>query len=119
MLKHLGKFWGREESKTQPIPIEHEEIPRYPPFAKGLPVVDIDKLLETQAELIERIRSILGFNKEEYAHLVLPVIERYAAFVHLLPASEAHHHRGAGGLFRHGLEVAAFAAQFSEAMMFS
>ncbi|NMS58705.1 MobH family relaxase, partial [Vibrio parahaemolyticus] len=51
--------------------------------------------------------------------LVLPVIQRYAAFVHLLPASESHHHRGAGGLFRHGLEVAFWAAQASESVIFS
>nr|WP_276611704.1 TraI domain-containing protein [Thiorhodococcus mannitoliphagus] len=36
----------------------------------------------------------------------LPLIERYAAFAHLLRALETQHHRGAGGLFRHGLEVA-------------
>ena len=36
--------------------------------------------------------------------IVAPVIARYVAFSHLLPASESHHHRGAGGLFRHGLE---------------
>lgn len=46
-------------------------------------------------------------------------IQRYAAFVHLLPASESHHHRGAGGLFRHGLEVAFWAAQASESVIFS
>jgi integrating conjugative element relaxase (TIGR03760 family) len=30
---------------------------------------------------------------------------RYALFVQQLPASEAHHHAGAGGLLAHGLEV--------------
>ncbi|MCV5855159.1 TraI domain-containing protein, partial [Escherichia coli] len=90
-----------------------EEIPRYPPFAKGLPMAPVDKVLQTQNELIQKIRSTLGFTQEEYDRLVMPVIGRYAAFVHLLPASEAHHHRGAGGLFRHGLEVAFWATQAS------
>lgn len=96
-----------------------DDIPRYPPFAKGLPVAPIDKVLATQRELIERIRSTLGYTTDEFESLVVPVLERYAGFVHLLPASEAHHHRGAGGLFRHGLEVAFWAAQASEAVIFS
>ncbi|MCL4501031.1 MAG: TraI domain-containing protein [Deltaproteobacteria bacterium] len=41
------------------------------------------------------------------------VIERYANYVYLLPASEAHHHRGTGGLLRHGLEVAKYVLQES------
>ncbi|MCB5162637.1 MobH family relaxase [Marinomonas algarum] len=96
-----------------------EEIPRYPPFAKGLPVAPVDKVLDSQSELIERIRNALGFNKDEHERLIMPVVKRYAEFVHLLPASESHHHRGAGGLFRHGLEVAFWAAQSSDAVIFS
>ncbi|MBR7889836.1 TraI domain-containing protein [Marinomonas sp. A79] len=96
-----------------------EEIPRYPPFAKGLPVAPVDKVLDSQGELIERIRNALGFNKDEHERLIMPVVKRYAEFVHLLPASESHHHRGAGGLFRHGLEVAFWAAQSSDAVIFS
>jgi hypothetical protein len=50
---------------------------------------------------------------------VRPVIARYAGFVHLLPASEAHHHRGAGGLLRHGLEVAFHAARAAQGRVFA
>ncbi|KAA3419555.1 TraI domain-containing protein, partial [Streptococcus pneumoniae] len=32
-----------------------------------------------------------------------------ARFAHLLPASQSHHHRGAGGLLRHSLEVGLWA----------
>ena len=39
---------------------------------------------------------------------------RLAAFVHLLPASQAHHHRGAGGMLRHSLEVGLWALQQTE-----
>lgn len=90
-----------------------------PTFAKGPPVAPLDKILATQAELIEKVRNSLGFTVDDFNRLVLPVIQRYAAFVHLLPASESHHHRGAGGLFRHGLEVAFWAAQASESVIFS
>lgn len=95
-----------------------EDVPRYPPFMKGLPVVDAQALLDSQSELVGRIKSVLGYPKEQFESLVYPVLVRYAEFVHLLPASEAHHHRGAGGLFRHGLEVAFWAAQASEGQIF-
>lgn len=125
MLSTLKGIFGRsvpaEQKKGALAVVDEydEEIPRYPPFAKGLPVAPIDKVVATQSELVERIRNALGFNREQHEELILPVIQRYAEFVHLLPASEAHHHRGAGGLFRHGLEVAFWAAQASEAVIFS
>ena len=34
-----------------------EDIPRYPPFMKGLPATAPDRLLETQWELIGQIRE--------------------------------------------------------------
>nr|WP_012728219.1 MobH family relaxase [Escherichia coli]ACQ77678.1 truncated TraI [Escherichia coli] len=128
MLKALNKLFGGRSGVIETAPsvrvlplkdVEDEEIPRYPPFAKGLPVAPLDKILATQAELIEKVRNSLGFTVDDFNRLVLPVIQRYAAFVHLLPASESHHHRGAGGLFRHGLEVAFWAAQASESVIFS
>ncbi|HDZ9205424.1 TPA: TraI domain-containing protein, partial [Vibrio cholerae] len=128
MLKALNKLFGGRSGVIEATPsarvlplkdVEDEEIPRYPPFAKGLPVAPLDKILATQAELIEKVRNSLGFTVDDFNRLVLPVIQRYAAFVHLLPASESHHHRGAGGLFRHGLEVAFWATQASESVIFS
>lgn len=82
-----------------------EEVPRYPPFAKGLPGIPSVKILESQIELLKKVKHYLGVTDEEYQDRVYPLILNYARFVHLLPASEKHHHRGAGGLFRHGLEV--------------
>ncbi|CAM5562416.1 MobH family relaxase [Eoetvoesiella caeni] len=95
-----------------------EDVPRYPPFMKGLPVAEVEAVLNTQSELIGKIRNVLGFPPEEFTERVWPILLRYAGFVHLLPASEAHHHRGAGGLLRHGLEVAFWTAQSSEAQIF-
>ena len=106
LLKVLNKFFpGNKGHESLALVPEQEDIPRYPPFAKGLPAADTKRILETQSELITRIKGILRFTAEDFAETVNPVIENYAAYVHLLPASEAHHHRGAGGLFRHGLEV--------------
>ena len=97
---------------------DDEDIPRYPPFAKGLPAASVDRVLASQSELVDFIRHTLGLPDKTFAAVVMPVIARYAAFTHLLPASEAHHHRGAGGLFRHGLEVAYWAALASEGVVF-
>ncbi|MBN2701120.1 MAG: TraI domain-containing protein [Methylothermaceae bacterium] len=82
------------------------EVPRYPPFPRGLPLTPPEVLLETQRELLKDLIYAIDLKPEEADALLTPVFWRYAAFVHLLPASETHHHRGAGGLLRHGLEVA-------------
>jgi conjugal transfer pilus assembly protein TraI len=97
---------------------DEEDIPRYPPFAKGLPAASVERILATQTELLDAIRHTLALPADEFQTVVMPVIARYAAFTHLLPASEAHHHRGAGGLFRHGLEVAYWAVMASEGVLF-
>ena len=121
MRQLFKKYFHREKvclPKTLPAPASlHflDETTRYPPFAVGFPAVPVAAMLEDQKELVGHIRATLRFDVQEFDNLVLPVIERYAAFVHLLPASETHHHRGVGGLFRHGLEVGRFAARSSEA----
>lgn len=102
-----------------PVPIDEEETPRYPPFMKGLPASSVEKLLETQSELIARLRQAVGVTDELFNTIYMPLIERYIAYVHLLPASEGHHHRGAGGLLRHGLEVALWATQGADRVMFA
>ncbi|ENM5747840.1 TraI domain-containing protein [Vibrio mimicus] len=94
------------------------DTPRYPPFLKGLPAVSPEDLQSTQDELIAKLRQVLGFNQRGFQRLIQPCIDLLAAYVHLLPASEHHHHRGAGGLFRHSLEVAFWAAQAAEGIIF-
>jgi conjugal transfer pilus assembly protein TraI len=115
------KFLSRLFNKTPPptlSSVADEEIPRYPPFARGLPTASVDRVLATQSELVDGIRHTLALPTQSAQTVLMPVIARYAAFTHLLPASEAHHHRGAGGLFRHGLEVAYWAALASEGVLF-
>ncbi|NKW88263.1 phosphohydrolase [Alteromonadaceae bacterium A_SAG4] len=94
------------------------DIPRYPPFLKGLPAASPEDLQSTQDELIAKLRQVLGFNQRDFQRLIQPCIDHLAAYVHLLPASEHHHHSGAGGLLRHSLEVAFWAAQAAEGIIF-
>jgi len=111
-----------EVPRTQAIePIYHwseDEIPRYPPFMKGLPAVPPAKLLETQGALLDRISDTAITTPSEFALLYVPAIERFASFAHLLPASQSHHHRGAGGLLRHSLEVGLWALQSADKVLF-
>lgn len=96
-----------------------EDVPRYPPFMKGLPAAPVERILSGQTELISAIEQALAMPDNLYQTIVAPVIRRYAAYSHLLPASESHHHRGAGGLFRHGLEVAHWATLASQGSLFA
>ncbi|MBK5969324.1 MULTISPECIES: MobH family relaxase [Thiorhodovibrio] len=112
---------GQTEPRP-PNPLSDEEIPRYPPFVKGLPLPPLPQLMATQSELIARLRKELMLGDDDdgtnrWESYLVPVLERYAAFVHLIPASEAHHHRGAGGLYRHGLEAAFHATRSSKGVM--
>lgn len=98
---------------------EDEVVPRYPPFYSGLPMVAPETLVVTQEEMIGRIRQVLGLTPDEFKELILPLIRSFAGMVHLLPASETHHHKGSGGLFRHSLEVGCFSAQRAQGLIFS
>lgn len=80
----------------------------------GLPVrITTRQLLDSHKDLLSSARNHMGVSPENYRNLILPVICRFARYVHLLPASENHHHRKSGGLLQHSLEVAAHAARAS------
>lgn len=78
---------------------------------EGIPgqAATLERLLADQQEIIGRLRLNVGGEGETLWQYYDEAIRRYAAFVHLLPASERHHHRGAGGLLRHGLECGLYA----------
>ena len=103
---------------TPPLSEDDTDALTYPPPRKGLPACSVDDILARQADLIQRLEYGMGCTPEVFEGLVRPVIRRFAAFVHLLPASEVHHHRGPGGLLQHSLEVAWLAAQSSARHVF-
>lgn len=91
------------------LPLGARRTVRYPPFIEGFPAyLSSDYLLGLQDELYTKLLGGVGLPKSEFDEIVRPAILNYARFVHLLPASENHHHCGPGGLLRHGLEVAYF-----------
>ncbi|MBL8423565.1 MAG: TraI domain-containing protein, partial [Candidatus Accumulibacter phosphatis] len=94
-----------------------EEIPRYPPFMTGLPATHPDKLIETQQELIGQIREAGLASSEIFEQFYRQSLRRFASYAHLLPASQTHHHRGAGGLLRHAAEVALWSLQSGDRVL--
>ena len=117
--------WLKRKAPSTPQPRVHEpiyhwsddEIPRYPPFMKGLPAVPPDRLLTTQSELLERVADTAIATPQIFARFYVPAIGRFASFAHLLPASQSHHHRGAGGLLRHSIEVGLWALQSADKVL--
>jgi conjugal transfer pilus assembly protein TraI len=102
---------------TPAEPLLDDEIPRYPPFMKGLPATHPDKLIETQRELIGQIRETGVATPEIFEQFHLTALRRFASYAHLLPASQTHHHRGAGGLLRHAAEVALWSLQSADRVL--
>lgn len=126
MLHLLKKVMGKGEVSLSQQVIEippiakslpDDEIPRYPPFVKGLPASHPDRLIETQQEQIGQIRESGLASKDVYEEFYLGPLRRFASYAHLLPASETHHHRGAGGLFRHAIEVALWSLQSGDRVL--
>lgn len=91
-----------------------EPVPRWPERGAAMIAATPESLLATQVVTIDKIRASSPLLPTEFTQLIVPVLHRYAAWVHLLPASESHHHYGPGGLLAHGLEVAMHAARMAD-----
>lgn len=93
------------------------EVPRYPPWEDGLPVVPPEQLMESQSEILRVVRESLAVTPDFWETVVSPMLIRLASYVQLLPASEPgqprSHHVEAGGLFHHSLETCRWALHFS------
>lgn len=107
----LTKFFLKFTHRRRKIGSRDEAIPRSYSPDQGLPMVAVDKLLDTYNDYLRLLRNELPVSDQQYDALVLPTIRRYAAFAHLIPASQSHHHDWPGGLLVHSLEVAQFCAR--------
>ncbi|MBK7238218.1 MAG: TraI domain-containing protein [Sterolibacteriaceae bacterium] len=121
LLKHL---WGSER-KSPPVrragPRVHGDAAAivYPSVDPGLPVLSVDHILEQNEDLIARIKLAYGSEIQAFSADLLPLIRRYAEFVHLLPATSDNYFCSPGGLFRLGLEIAFFSLQGTDGQIFS
>lgn len=89
------------------------ETPRHPPLDAGIPLSTIENIARANRDIIMEAKQVMRMDDKTFSRLVYPCILRYAEYVHLLPGSEQSHHRGAGGLFAHGVEVGVFSAKKS------
>ena len=96
-----------------------QPVPFYPNREEALPAAPPEILLQTQQMLVEKLHQASGFSYSDFNNYLRPVLQNYAQFVHLLPASENHHHWDIGGLLRHGLECGYHAARRCEAAVFA
>ena len=120
-VQWFGPPMSGPQSHTTPVasaPGSHRSH-EYPPVDTGLPAIAVPEVIAPQAELLKRLRDAYGVDQAKFDRDIASVVERYAQFVHLLPAPPDSYFRGAGGLFRMGLEVGFFALQATDSAIFS
>lgn len=91
----------------------------YPSADPGFADLPVEELLASNDDLIGRIRLCFGIDRESFERDVLVLLQRYAACVHLLPATADNYFSAPGGLLRLGLEVAFFSLQGTDAHIFA
>lgn len=91
----------------------------YPSADPGFGVTPVEELLAANDDLVGRIRLCFGIDRDSFERDVLVLLRRYAACVHLLPATADNYFSMPGGLLRLGLEVAFFSLQGTDAHIFS
>lgn len=91
----------------------------YPASDPGFAAVSVDDLLAGESDLMARIKLCYGADRESFERDVLTLVRRYAACVHLLPATANNYFSKPGGLLRLGLETAFFSLQGTDAHIFS
>lgn len=125
---------ARDSSVATPRPLSDTPPYKHPAYRSGSGVdiqyldmasdsgavtaAPIGEVIERVEPLIQRLYHEIGWAKEDFEPLIRPMIVRYAKYVHLLPASESHHHARLGGLLVHGLEVAIEAARLTRETVF-
>ncbi len=83
-----------------------------------MPLRGFDELVATTgtAALLASLEQRTRLSVESFRRDCLPMLETFADFVQMLPASEAHHHAQPGGLWIHALEVVDAALTFRAGM---
>lgn len=114
-LKALTSLWGTKKSTSE----KGRSAIVYPPKPSSYPAISESDVWESNADIIHDIYANFSGSQKEWDELCLPLIRAYLNYVHLLPASQRHHHRHKGGLARHGLEVAYKALRIFETRLYA
>ena len=81
-------------------------------------MVDVAELVSQQAELLRRLKLAYGVEQSAFDAQLGPLIDRFARYVHLLPATPANYFRAPAGLLRMSLEVAFYSVQGVDSTLF-
>lgn len=101
-------------------PAAHSTASRtFPASDPGFPAEPVEDLLARNDDLIARIKLCYGVDRETFDRDILTLVRRYAAYVHLLPATSGNYFNQPGGMLRLGLETAFFSLQGTDAHIFS
>ena len=84
----------------------------YPPATTGLLVLKPEDIISRHENILKKLRRYSELPERQHDKTIATfetiyydVIINYIKFVHLVPASESHHHTDPGGLLRHSLQV--------------
>lgn len=91
----------------------------YPPVDPGLPAASTEAVVQSQADLLRRLRKIVSVDDAVFDERYMAPIRALASEIHLLPASAHEEFAGPGGLFRLCLEVAVFSTQAADGRIFT
>lgn len=85
----------------------------YPSRPSGIQSFNEQSILSLYRDKLQTVQMLLAIGDSDiredafsFTNLVLKPLIEFIRWVHLLPASENHHHNGIGGLFSHSLDVA-------------
>jgi len=110
----ISKFVkGSNDSRQDMSKLTEGYLRRYPVRSFGIPVASVDDLLLSYKLEVTKlipaaaIRLQSNYSDEPtFENLYKKTIRNLASYVHLLPASEYHHHHELGGLLYHSLQTA-------------
>ena len=97
---------------------ELEEDELYPFQHRGFQTYSGKELIADHHYQVTRIRDLLGMTDTEWSEIALPLLERFAQYCQMIPASQSEHHRLAGGLITHSLEAGLLAADSLHSRLF-
>ncbi|WP_445766824.1 MobH family relaxase [Rheinheimera sp.] len=107
-------IYGRE--------VEHADDFFHPQKFRGIPVFDADSILMHYKPQLQKLREVVDIGdhrltpdgKPLFDELFTNIIKRFIGFVHMIPASEDHHHSNTGGLLTHSIEASIEALRWSK-----
>ncbi len=119
----LASLWRNEGGEVggaaAPAPVQvHTAVSTSAPSA-GLRLQAVDEILESNRELVGRIKLCYGCDAASFDSDLLAPIRQYIQYVNQLPATMDSYFTEPGGLARIGLETAFYALQATDSQIFA